>query len=204
VDDQQARGDHAGGSGHHQAVDGESSHDSELMAPPRTCEFTRQGQPAAVLTKRCFGLTGQAIISPMRHLPSRKLGTLAPPGCRRRRCRSRRGGAANATPKRACRAAGNGQSEQRRRLARHALLWYESGRWDASATSEASAAGRLRERRIDGEMTRGRDAACRQSDRALRRRAEHECDPGVEFCLPAWATVRVGSKAEPRSGSECE
>jgi hypothetical protein len=31
-----------------------------------------------------------------------------------------------------------------------------------------------------------------------------ECDPGVESWVPAWATVRVGSKAEPRSGSECD
>jgi len=34
-----------------------------------------------------------------------------------------------------------------------------------------------------------------------RRPLSAHCDPGVEFWVPARATVRVGSKAEPRSGS---
>ena len=33
---------------------------------------------------------------------------------------------------------------------------------------------------------------------------EDECNPGVEFGCPAWVTVRAGSKAEPRSDSECD
>jgi hypothetical protein len=40
----------------------------------------------------------------------------------------------------------------------------------------------------------------RDSDAAIGR--EDESTPGVESSVPARATVRVGSKAEPRSGSK--
>jgi hypothetical protein len=65
-------------------------------------------------------------------------------------------------------------------------------------------------RRARGHASDNRDGGTGLDERSVadaivqRGRAPHECDPSVEFWVPARATVRVASKAEPRSGSECD